>query len=260
MRLHVLAGCGALLRPLLPPPAALAALVGPPEGALVGPPLQAPAAAWLARGAGAADHDFLLEPAEDARVAVFAAALRDNFGARVEPLTLLPDALGTPGAPAAAPAAIAALHALWRLRPAARLVLHAIVLPEAVDGGAGWVAAAGLDAATARRRLEALRDSLAAEGGDVGAIEVATVAPAPGSGIFGTALRNALAHEAAARAGASLAPAGLAAAPGLAAAAARRLAAWDAQGVVPGLPLDAGALDRLASRLVASLVEGEIDA
>jgi hypothetical protein len=251
VRLHALVGCGALLRPLLPPPGALAELIG-------GAALRAPEVSWLSRDADLVGHDFLIEPISDRRLDVFAAALSDNFGARFEPLVLLPDALGNPDEPATVAAAVKALGGLWHRLPAA-LTLHALALPPSVDGGDGWIAEAGLDVAAARARLEALRATLTpgTEGVEAtGALTTAVLAPAPDGParkVFDMLLRNALAHALAARAAAPLADAGLEPRH-IARAAARRLGVWAENGLVPRLPLDAARLDRMTSRLIEVLI------
>lgn len=241
-----------LLRPFLPPTALLAELLG-------GETLRAPEALWLARDAGVADHDFLLAPVKDGRIEVFATALRENYGARFEPLALLPDVLGSPDEPATE-AAGAALATLWRLRPAAQATLHAVALPAGVDDGDGWVAATGLDAAAAATRLEALRATLASGAeGDASAEAITTLVSevGPGAPVFDLLLRNALAHALAARAAAAIADAGLAPGTGLVRAAARLLTAWADNGLVPALPLDDARLGRMAARLIDVLLAGD---
>ena len=246
MRLHVLAGCRDLLRPETLPKEELAALFGPR--------LRIATAFWLSPRCGPYYHDFLLEPVEDRRVEVFARALRDNFGDRFEPLITLPDLLG--GASAAAPeapqAARAMLLELWRHQPAEAMVLHAVALPDGLDGGDGWVRESGLLAPATRDRLERLRAAFA-EGG-VPAVASAVTEVGPDQPGFAVLLRNAVAQQVALRIGPRLVEEGLHAEPAmLQAPAARVLAGWHRTGITPARPIDRQSLDRLSGRILQTL-------
>ncbi len=252
MHLHVLAGCGALLRPEPVPAAQIETLIDPRTHTVT--------AFWFARDYGPGYHDFLLEPVRDTRIAVFAQSLRENFGTRAAPLLLLPDLLDArpPKVPRRAPRAV--LREIWSHRPAAGLVLHAITLPEGIDGGDGWAREAGLLATTAQDRLTALRAAFAEEADAAAdAISVAVIEPRPEDPGFAALLCNAVAHQVVAQAAPHLAEAGLTADPAaLAAAAARLLAAWQADGLNPARPLGSDALARLVARILqALLVRGE---
>ena len=245
MQLHVLAGCRDLLRPETLPEEELAALIGPR--------LRTATAFWLAPRCGLDYHDFLLEPVDDRRVEVFAQALRDNFGDRFEPLMTLPDLLCA-AAPEVPQAALAMLIELWRHQPAKGMVLHAVALPDDLDGGDGWVRESGLLAPAARERLESLRAALA-EGGVPAATAVTEVGPdQPG---FILLLRNAVAHQVAARLGPRLVEEGLHADPAmLQGPVAGVLAAWHRAGITPARPLDLHDLDRLSGRILQTLLAG----
>jgi hypothetical protein len=237
MRLHVLAGARDLLCPDRLPLAELAALLGPR--------LRPATAFWL--DPEPADHDFLLEDAGDRRVEVFARSLAENFGARFEPLVVLPELLGEAGTPAAA-----VLAELWRHRPAEAMTLHALALPAGIDGGDGWAGAGALLAPRLEADLAALRAGL---GGADPAVGVAVTEVAPEHPGFAALLRNAVAAQVAARAGGRLAEAGLAAREGrLRTALAGLLADWHRAGLEPARPVGARELDRIAARLTEALL------
>ncbi len=246
MPLHVLAGSGALLRPAPVPAEDLAVLVGPRARPV--------AAFWFSRRCGPGVHDFLLEPVRDARIKVFAQSLRENFGARAEPLLMLPDLLDTQllAAPTRAPRAV--LREIWSHKPARELVLHGIALPEGIDDGDGWAAEAGLLLGRVRDRLDALRAELADAGNDA-PIATRVIELRPEDPCFVGALRNAIAHQVAFQAGPHLATGGLAAKPeNLRAAVARLLATWEAQGLHPARPLGTEALARISAQILQTLL------
>ena len=249
MALHVMAGHQSLLRPVLPEGAALAAMIASN--------VHSARAAWLDRGLGADEHDFLLADADDARVAVFARSLRDSFGERNEPLVTLADLLDAPeNSPPGRRSPADVLEEIWSHRPAAAMVLHAVTLPEAIDGGAGWAAAAGFAPARVRARLDALRTRIGGDGAAAGRIDTRLHVVAPGAPGFTGFLNNAIAAPVAARAALRLAECGLAAEPPrLAAAVAQALARWSLAGIAPAHPVDAARLDQLAARAVPALLE-----
>lgn len=244
MRIHILAGCPALLGPEKLPAALLAELIGPQ--------LRPATAFWLAPQLGEFYHDFLLDPVEDGRIEVFAMALRDNFGMRFEPLLVLAELMAAPE-DADGPQPRDVLHALALHHPAAGLVLHALCLPGELDGGDGWVAAAEMNAACLQVRLDALRADLGAAKPDVIAAEVHEIRPEHPA--FAALFRNAAAHQITARAEARLKAAGLAAEPPrFGQSASRALCAWSGAGIGLPRPLGTQDLDRLAERVIALLL------
>lgn len=246
MRLHVLAGSGALLRPEPVPAGPLAALTGPRTRPVT--------AYWFSRHCAPGLYDFLLEPVRDGRIQVLAHALRENFGTRAEPLLVMPGLLDArpPAAPMRAPRAV--LREIWSHRPAAELALRALALPEGIDGGDGWAGDAGLLAEAVHHRLDALRAEIGETAGDA-SISVGVIEPRPEDPGFATVLRNAVAHQVTAQAAPHLAEAGLAAGPAaLRTAVAGLLAAWEADGLHPVRPLGSDAMARLCARVLDVLL------
>ena len=254
LRLHVLAGCRDLLRPTPLSGEALAELLGPNLGIAT--------AYWLSPRCGQFYHDFLFDQPEDTRVAVFAAALCDNFGNRAAPLVILPELLAAADGPGVATAEatgparrgmIEVVSEIWHRIPAEALVLHAVALPEGTGNGDGdW--AARLLPGPAGRRLATLRDRLAAAG--VRPIEPRLLVADPAGPLFGAFLRNALSWAVAARVRGRLDAEELAVDRGrFAAAAARLLAEWDQLGIAPAGVLGAAGLDRLVGRVLDRLLD-----
>jgi hypothetical protein len=244
VKLHVLLAGPDLLRPEPWPAAALAALGGRPTAA--------PSALWLGPSREGADHDYLLSR-EDARLKVFAAALRENFGRRVEPVLAFRRLAASPHAPRdpgeIAPAA--ALSALVRDAGAEALVLHDVALAPDVDPE-GLV-----DRTDRAARFERVTAALGAEGLGGAPVERIPLELAPGEPCFLPALLNGIARRIVREAPPSERRAGLAlAAPGVVAQAVRAaLGRRIDLGFAPALPLEAAALARLGARLLDEVAE-----
>ena len=134
------------------------------------------------------------------------------------------------------------------------MILHAVTLPESIDGGAGWAETAGLAPARLQQQLsDAPLTTVKAENGR---IDTRLHVVAPGTPGFTGFLNNAIAAPVAARAALRLAECGLAAEPPrLAAAVAQALTRWSLAGIAPAHPVDAARLDQLAARAVPALLE-----
>lgn len=252
MHLHVLAGGYDLL--------ASERIQGVDLAEELGEDLRPATAFWLTSRSGRHYHEFLLEDAEDRRVKVFARSLLDNFGARLEPLIVLPELLRDPAEVADAPAdrraAIEVVREIHRHTAPATLTLRALALPEGVDDGDGWASSAALLAPALTARLEELRDRIAAEAPPgVGPVETRVTEVAASAEIFDVLFRNALAQQIAARAAPKLAKAGLVPrTTAFAAATAKTLAGWTRAGMVPLAPIGAVGLDQMSEQLITTLL------
>ena len=134
------------------------------------------------------------------------------------------------------------------------MILHAVTLPEAIDGGTGWAETAGLAPERLRQQLSELCGQLKA---DNRTIETQLHTVDPDTSGFIKFLNNALSAPIAARATIHLAESGLnVRSPRLAAAVARVLTNWSLAGITPALPVDTAALDLLAKQTVATLLSG----
>jgi hypothetical protein len=250
MRLHVLAGCRALLIP--------DALRGMQIPILLDEPkIRIATAFWLSPRCGQFYHDFLLEAENDNRVAVFARSLREDFGNRFEPLVVLPELI-TETTAAIPPehgrrGTLDVLLELCKER-AEGIMLHALVLPRGVDADGSWAGPDELLAPQARGRLDGLRATLAASGLQPERIETrVAVLPRAAPG-FAQVFRNAISRQIAKRIRPRLGREGLdAEIPRLEAAIARILAGWNEAGIVPANALGADALDVLSERVSAKL-------
>lgn len=251
LRLHLLAGCRALLAP--------APLAGEEFAILLGEPrLRNATAYWLSSSCGRFYHDFLLEIQDDSRVAVFARSLAENFGDRFEPLIVLSNLIDeTNGALLPSQGMRAALDVLLEIRqeqPNLGLVLHAIALPEEIDADGSWVGSGELLASQARARLEGLRTTLAAAGQDPSRIEISVTETAHTDAGFGQLVRNAIASQIAKRLEPRLATEGLDTDPlRLEATIAQILTGWSAAGMQPARSLGAPQLDTLSERIFSAL-------
>ncbi len=247
-RLHLLAGCRALLAPLPLRGEQIALLLGDEK-------LRSATAFWLSPRCGRFYHDFLLEADEDPRVAVFAQTLRENFGDRFEPLIVLPDLIGETAS--AVPLARSPLDVLLEIRrrqPDMGLVLHALTLPAGTDADASWVKSGELLASQTLGRLDGLRATLAAAGHDPVRIEIRTTEVSPAVPGFEHVLRNAVASQIALRLEPQLAMEGLAAdIPRLETAIAQILAGWSVAGLKPARSLGTPEFEALSGRVSAAL-------
>lgn len=254
MRLHILAGCRALLDP--------AALPGEQVEGLLGDRIRTATACWISQQCGQFTHDFLLdtdESGEDARVRVFAHSLKENFGRRFEPLIILPglisEASGGVLPEHGRRGVLELLLEICRLRPASGLVLHALVLPKGVDADGSWAAPGEMLAAQARGRLDGLRATLTGQGLDPDRIEIRVTEAPRDTPEFGPLLRNAVACQVALQLRPGFARAGLGTdMPRLEARIAQILADWSGMGVPLAGALGAGQLDDLSGRVSAALL------
>jgi hypothetical protein len=250
MRLHVLAGCRALLIP-----SALRATQVP--DLLDEPTIQVATAFWLSPRCGRFYHDFLLEAEHDARISVFAQSLRENFGSRFEPLVVLPDLIvETTGAippERGSRGTLGVLLELCKAQPGG-IVLHALVLPDGVDADGSWAGPNELLASQARGRLDGLRATLAASGLDPDSIEIRVTTVARTAPAFMQLFRNALSCQIAMRLRSGLAKEGLGAdVPRLEVAIAQLLSGWGEAGIMPADALGADSLASLTDRVSANL-------
>jgi hypothetical protein len=255
MRLHILAGCRALLAP--------AALPGEQVAGLLGDGIRIATANWLSQRCGQVTHDFLLDTEEtgqkDARVRVFAQSLKENFGHRFEPLIILPDLVSevSGGVPPehGRRGALELLLEICRLRPAARFVLHALVLPKSVDADGSWAAAGELLLAQARGRLDGLRATLAGQGLDPERIEIRVTEAPRDTPEFGQLLRNAVSCQVARQLRPGFARSGLGTdEPRLEGHIAQILTDWSQAGIPLAGTLGAGELDDLSGRISTALL------
>lgn len=161
MQLHVLAGCLELLRPQYLSPEAAAGLIGPH--------IRVPRAFWLSPRCGDRYHEFLQGQPGDRRTEVMAAALKDDFGTRFEPLLVLPQLLDELETDQRRDAnaetmnqrsQLAVLTEILECGHVRRLHLHALALPLIADPDGFWAIPAGLVPDSVRRKIEGLRTAL----------------------------------------------------------------------------------------------------
>jgi hypothetical protein len=250
MRLHVLAGCRALLIPNALRATQVLDLLGEPN-------LEIATAFWLSPRCGRFYHDFLLEAENDDRISVFAQSLRENFGSRFEPLVVLPDLIAeTTGAIPPEHGSRGTLDVLLELckAPPAVIVLHALVLPEGLDTDGSWAGPDELLAPQACGRLDGLRATLAAFGLNPDRIEIRVTTVPCTAPAFMQLFRNALSRQIATRVRVGLAKEGLGAdVTRLEATIAQMLLGWGEAGIVPADALGADTLIALSERVSANL-------
>lgn len=255
MRLHVLTGCHELLRPLV---------ITPEEaGSLIGPRVRSATASWLSPERGRYYHTFLQDEPWDHRTKVAALALKDEFGARFEPLIVLPDLLDEiePTGEHILPLVAAdrrsqrtVLSEIWSCGHLRELRFYGLALPAKADPEGFWAVPAGIVTSAVRNRLEKLRSATIADIGS-DAIETQVIEATPDLAIFNTLYNNSVGNLFALRLAPRLREQGLA--PDvelLPDSIVRILADWNKKGVFPALPLRTDHLNAMTELIYDKLL------
>jgi hypothetical protein len=251
-RICVLAGASDLLRPDPLEPGEAEALVG-------GHCRAARIDGWLPAPQPAAYLDMLQAPGDGRRTEVFAAALRQDFGVRHDPLLIFPELLPSV-LPQACDSGIRHEQAVdildrvgQRIRPDS-LDLVAASFPDAADPDACWAAPAGMLTGAVRARMVALSEACAAMGFEPASIHARVVEAQPDQPAFRRLQRNALSRALFDRVAPRLEAEGFEVEPErLRAGVTRLLALWTDAGLAPAFRLDAEQIARLADRVSAGL-------
>ena len=148
MHLHVLTGYPEFLRPAILPREEI--------GGLIGEDIRAVTAYWLTPKCGDQYHDFLQEEPDDIRTTVIADAMRDDFGARFEPLLVLTDLL-TDDASSNGDDRRSQMSVLSEILGSDhfdQVTLYGFAFPEDADPDGCWAAQLEVSSGQAGKRLE----------------------------------------------------------------------------------------------------------
>lgn len=243
MRLHVLTGCRELLQPEVLHPEIAAGMVGDR--------IRVATAFWIAPAFGDSYHDFLQDGGEDSRTGVLAQALKDDFGARFEPLLILPELLdhASPGPRREAPgpaterrSQLEVLSEILACGHVRELYLYGVALPVQADPDACWAIPTGIVPGKVRERIEGLRTASAAFGPCT--VQSRVIEATPDLPAFVTLYNNSLCNQIVRRLRPRLLEQGWACDTEiLGRAISRILADRNAEGIFLDLPLRAGHLD-----------------
>jgi hypothetical protein len=256
MRLNVLAGSRDLLRPEI--------LDSEVVGDLVGPCIKTVTAYWIWPEYGDHYHDFLQHKPGDSRNAVMAAAIRDGFGSRYQPLLVLADllsecALGArvEGEDTAADrcSQLAVISEILGSGYVRNLCLHGVSLPPDSDPDGCWAMPAGIVTETVREQMKELQAELSnhveADAITTDVIEVTPELPA-----FRSLYDNALCNQFARRLEPRLRERGWAPdTDSVAGALSAIVDAWNEQGMSLGLPFRQHHFESMTELLFKSLLQ-----
>jgi hypothetical protein len=170
---------------------------------LIGPEVRVAQANWIAPECGDEYHEFLQEAPDDSRTAVMAEALREDFGARHQPLLVLPDLLEEvsrgerPESTETETEHRSQLTVLTEILAAGYVEdvqLHGLALPSKADPDGSWAVPAGTVPGTVRERIESLRLAVS-EHIDANSIATHVTEVIPEMPVFNTLYNNALCNE-----------------------------------------------------------------
>jgi hypothetical protein len=254
MRLNVLAGCRELLEPT--------ALAPDEVASLIGPDVRLAPSGWIEPRATEHHHDFLQEGVGDRRVAVMAAALREGFGERFQPLLVLADLLDEiardvqripPDSDGERRTQLAVLEEILELGRVSDLYLYALAIPSKADPDGSWAVAAGMLPGKVRERIEHLRGTFSA----VDRIETRVVEVTPDYPLFDSLYMNAISNRLVHRIQPRLLENGWRPDAGaLATAISVILSTWSERGILPGLPLTSDGFDQVTDLVYERLLQG----
>lgn len=255
MRLHVLTGCRELLQPEFLPSETAASLIGPA--------VRVATAYWISPGYGNKYHGFLQDEPGDCRTQAMALSLKDEFGARFEPLLILTELLDEidadeqrelPAATAARRSQLTVLSEILACGHIRQLRLYGLALPAKADPDGYWAVPAGIVPGMVRDRIERLRTSTAInivpEGVETRVIEATT-----DLSIFSVLYNNSLCNHLALRLAPRLSEHGWTCdLETLAGAIFKILANWNKKGIFLTLPLHADHLDAMTDLVCKRLL------
>jgi hypothetical protein len=255
MQLHVLAGCHELLRP---------AILTPEEAAsLIGPHVKTATASWLSPRYGSHYHTFLQDEPGDFRTKVMAAALRDEFGTRFEPLLLLPDLLDeidltkratSPSEDTNRRSQATTLLEIWSYGHFDRLRIYSLAVPVKADPDGCWAVTTGIATGPVRDRMENLRNTIATSIA-TDAIETRTLEATPDLSVFATLYNNSLGNHFALQLAPRLRQHGLTSdLETMPNAIVSILVDWSKKGISPSLSLRSRELDAMATAIYEKLI------
>lgn len=254
MRLNVIGGSRELLLPYHLKPELLESILGDE--------VRVARARWISHKCGERYHNFLQDEPRDTRTRVMGQAIRDEFGARYEPLVILPellDELAPYGK--AAPVADAdvsrtqqsVLREIMESGDVREIRIVALALPANVDPEGAWAVRDGITSTAMKERLEKLRASDIASLTEKLQLEVLRIEPEDPD--FSTVYNNALSQYAVKRLSPQLRESGwIGQEEKMAAAIGQRLLKWNESGLFLQVPLHHDHLDTITNALLNSLL------